>query len=97
MQPEILIYDEPTTGLDPITSRTVDELIESTRNRFGVTSVVISHDMESVFTIGHRVSLLYKGLIEVSATREEFVASKNEHVQEILTASGVQIAGRRAH
>jgi phospholipid/cholesterol/gamma-HCH transport system ATP-binding protein len=95
MKPAILIYDEPTTGLDPITSRTVDELIESTRARFGVTSVVISHDMESVFTIGHHVTLLYKGLIEVSAPREEFVASHNEHVQEILTASGVHIEGRR--
>jgi hypothetical protein len=50
--------------------------------------------MESVFTIGHRVTLLYKGLIEVSADREAFVASKNEHVQEILTASGVHIEGR---
>ena len=93
MKPAILIYDEPTTGLDPITSRTVDELIESTRERFGVTSVVISHDMESVFTIGHYVTLLYKGQIEVSAPREEFAASDNAHVQELLTASGVRIEG----
>ena len=68
MKPAILIYDEPTTGLDPITSRTVDELIESTRERFGVTSVVISHDMESVFTMGHHVTLLYKGQIEAKCT-----------------------------
>jgi phospholipid/cholesterol/gamma-HCH transport system ATP-binding protein len=93
MKPAILIYDEPTTGLDPLTSRTVDELIESTRERFGVTSVVISHDMESVFTIGHHVTLLYKGQIEVSAPREEFAASDNAHVKEFLTASGVQISG----
>ena len=91
MEPEILIYDEPTTGLDPITSRTVDELIESTRERFGVTSVVISHDMESVFSIGHHVTLLYKGQIEVSVPREEFVRSDNDHVREFLTASGVQM------
>jgi phospholipid/cholesterol/gamma-HCH transport system ATP-binding protein len=92
MEPEILIYDEPTTGLDPITSRTVDELIESTRERFGVTSVVISHDMESVFTGGHYVTLLYKGKIEVSAPRDEFVASDNPRVREFLKASGVKIA-----
>jgi phospholipid/cholesterol/gamma-HCH transport system ATP-binding protein len=92
MEPEILIYDEPTTGLDPITSRTVDELIESTRERFGVTSVVISHDMESVFTGGHFVTLLYKGKIEVSAPRDEFVASDNPRVREFLKASGVKIA-----
>ena len=91
MEPEILIYDEPTTGLDPITSRTVDELIESTRARFGVTSVVISHDMESVFSIGHRVTLLYKGRTEVSLSRDELIRSANPHVREILTASGVRI------
>jgi phospholipid/cholesterol/gamma-HCH transport system ATP-binding protein len=92
MEPEILIYDEPTTGLDPLTSRTVDELIESTRERCGVTSVVISHDMESVFTSGHYVTLLYKGQIEVSAPRDEFVASDNPRVREFLKASGVKIA-----
>ena len=92
IEPEILIYDEPTTGLDPLTSRTVDELIESTRETFGVTSVVISHDMESVFTTGHRISLLYKGKIEVSAERLEFARSDNVHVREILEASGIDIS-----
>jgi phospholipid/cholesterol/gamma-HCH transport system ATP-binding protein len=92
MEPEILIYDEPTTGLDPITSRTVDELIESTRETFGVTSVVISHDMESVFNGGHRVTLLYQGRIEVSAPPDEFVKSENPRVIEFLKASGVKIA-----
>lgn len=91
MEPEILIYDEPTTGLDPITSRTVDDLIDSTRERFGVTSIVISHDMQSVFKIGHRVNLLYKGRIEVSASRDDFVHSTNPHVREFLAASGVRI------
>ncbi|MEY4510258.1 MAG: hypothetical protein RLZZ450_2380 [Pseudomonadota bacterium] len=96
MQPAILIYDEPTTGLDPITSRTVDDLIESTRERFGVTSVVISHDMESVFRMGHHITLLYKGQIEESLPRDEFARSQNEHVREILTASGVNIPGMAA-
>lgn len=95
MQPAILIYDEPTTGLDPITSRTVDDLIEETGERFGVTSVVISHDMESVFRMGHWVTLLYKGQIEASLPREEFARSDNEHVREILTASGVNIPGMK--
>jgi phospholipid/cholesterol/gamma-HCH transport system ATP-binding protein len=91
MKPAILIYDEPTTGLDPITSRTVDELIESTRERFGVTSIVISHDMHSVMTMGHYVTLLYKGQIEVSAPCDDFVRSANPHVQEFLSASGVEM------
>jgi phospholipid/cholesterol/gamma-HCH transport system ATP-binding protein len=91
MEPEILIYDEPTTGLDPITSRTVDDLIESTRERFGVTSVVISHDMESVFAIGHQVTLLYKGRMEVSVSRDDLIRSDNGHVREFLAASGVRM------
>lgn len=95
MEPEILIYDEPTTGLDPITSRTVDELIESTRAQFGVTSIVISHDMESVFNGGHYVTLLYQGRIEESAPRDQFVASENPRVREFLRASGVKIASGR--
>lgn len=96
MQPAILIYDEPTTGLDPITSRTVDDLIESTRVNFGVTSVVISHDMESVFKIGHHISLLYKGNIAESASRDAFMNSENVHVRELLDASGVELPGRTA-
>ncbi len=95
VEPEILIYDEPTTGLDPITSRTVDELIESTRARFGVTSVVISHDMQSVFSMGHRINLLYKGHMEVCGTRDDVAASDNEHVRELMAASGVKIRATR--
>ena len=53
LEPKVLIYDEPTSGLDPHTSRMVDDLIEETRDRFGVTSVVISHDMASTFRIAH--------------------------------------------
>lgn len=89
MEPEILIYDEPTTGLDPITSRTVDDLIEDMRSRYGVTSVVISHDMASVFRIGHHISYLYKGSIEASGTANEILSSRSERVHEFLKASGV--------
>ncbi len=90
LEPKILIYDEPTTGLDPITSRTVDELILQTKERFGVTSIVISHDMASVFHIADRMSYLYKGRIEASGTPQEFVASTNPATVEFLEASGVQ-------
>lgn len=63
LKPEILVYDEPTSGLDPETSRVVDDLIEETRQRFGVTSVVISHDIASTFRIAHQLLLLEKGQI----------------------------------
>lgn len=89
LEPKILIYDEPTTGLDPITSRTVDDLMEQTRETYGVTSIIISHDMASVFRIGHHITYLYKGAIEASGSPEEFLASKSERVKEFLEASGV--------
>jgi phospholipid/cholesterol/gamma-HCH transport system ATP-binding protein len=91
MEPEILVYDEPVTGLDPITARTVDELIEHTRQKFGLTSLVISHDMESMITIGHYVSLLRAGRMEVTLPRDEFVNSPNPHVRAFLDASGVKL------
>ena len=89
MEPEILIYDEPTTGLDPITSRTVDDLIDETREKFGVTSVVISHDMASVFRIGHVIAYLYKGQIVANGTPKEFLQHADEHLLEFLEASGL--------
>lgn len=93
LEPKILIYDEPTTGLDPITSRTVDELILDMQERYGVTSIVISHDMASVFKIADHIHYLYKGAIEESAPPDRFVASHNPAVREFLDASGVGAAG----
>ena len=70
-RPEILLYDEPTTGLDPVATKNVDEMIRRTADEFGVTSVVISHDMASTFRIGDRISMLYEGKIVVTGTPEE--------------------------
>ncbi|MDQ3032476.1 MAG: ABC transporter ATP-binding protein [Myxococcota bacterium] len=90
LEPEILVYDEPTSGLDPVSSRLVDELIAETSGKFGVTSVVITHDMASVFKIGHHVNMLYKGGIEASGTPDEIMRSDNPVVHEFLVASGVK-------
>ena len=89
LEPAILIYDEPTTGLDPLTARTVDELILQTREEFGVSSIVISHDIASVFKIADRINYLYRGEIEMSGTTDEFIHSKNPAAREFLEASGV--------
>ncbi len=90
LEPEILVYDEPTSGLDPVSSRLVDDLIAETSSKFGVTSLVITHDMASVFKISHFVNMLYKGKIEESCTPDEILKSKNPVVVDFLRASGVK-------
>ena len=89
LNPEIVIYDEPTSGLDPTTSRMVDDLIEETRERFRVTSVVISHDMASTFRIAHQAFLLSEGRIVASGTPDEIASGANDEAKSFLEASGV--------
>ena len=101
-RPELLVYDEPTRGLDPLLARAVDRLIASTGEQFKVTSLMISHDLKSVYDIADHVSLLRDGKIEFSAPREDFFASDNPHVRAFVDASGVRFgaggpgAGARA-
>jgi phospholipid/cholesterol/gamma-HCH transport system ATP-binding protein len=89
LKPEILIYDEPTSGLDPHTSRMVDDLIEETRGRFGVTNVVISHDMTSAFRIGHNIGLLAGGSIVARGTPDDLLNGPSEAARSFIAASGI--------
>lgn len=89
LEPRILIYDEPTSGLDPITSRMVDDLIEETRERFDVTSIVISHDMTSTFRIAHQAYLLVQGKVIASGKPDELAYGDNEDARRFIAASGV--------
>ncbi len=89
LEPEVLMYDEPTSGLDPITSRMVDDMILETRERFGVTSVVISHDMAGALQIADRIFVLSKGKMAASGTPRELSEGDNEVVREFLTSSGI--------
>ena len=88
-RPEILLYDEPTTGLDPIATKNVDEMIRRTADEFGVTSVVISHDMASTFRIGDRISMLDKGRIIVSGPPDEVLQSRLPALREFVETSGL--------
>jgi phospholipid/cholesterol/gamma-HCH transport system ATP-binding protein len=88
-RPEILLYDEPTTGLDPVATKNVDEMIRRTADEFGVTSVVISHDMASTFRIGDRISMLAGGKIIVSGTPEEVLQSQLPPLREFVEMSGL--------
>ena len=96
-RPEILLYDEPTTGLDPVASKNVDEMISRTADEFGVTSVVISHDMASTFRIGDRISMLAGGKIIVSGTAEEVLASQRPELREFVETSGLVPKPEGAH
>jgi phospholipid/cholesterol/gamma-HCH transport system ATP-binding protein len=88
-RPQILLYDEPTTGLDPVATKNVDEMIRRTADEFGVTSVVISHDMASTFRIGDRVAMLHAGQIIVDGTAREVLASTQPELREFIEISGL--------
>jgi phospholipid/cholesterol/gamma-HCH transport system ATP-binding protein len=94
LETDILIYDEPTTGLDPITARSVDELISEAEDKFGVTSLVISHDMASVMHTADHVTFLYFGKVTESASPADFLRSGNPALREFLDASGVAVGGQ---
>jgi phospholipid/cholesterol/gamma-HCH transport system ATP-binding protein len=73
-QPEYLLYDEPTTGLDPVTTTVIDRLIIRTREELEVTSVVITHDMDSAYRVADRIGMLHEGVIRFMGTPEEIQA-----------------------
>ncbi len=90
MKPEIMIYDEPTTGQDPLRTRDIDNMIQETQQQFDITSIVISHDMASTFRIAHMIAMLYQGEIAAYGTPAEVMASQNEHVQHFIHAGAVE-------
>src|SRR5690242_171843 len=89
LEPEILMYDEPTTGLDPLATRNVDEMILAAGERYKVTSVVISHDMASVFRIADRIAVLHNKRILEAGPADVIAASHDPYIYEFLRASGV--------
>ena len=84
MEPKIVLYDEPTTGLDPITTDYVDESIKRAKEKLKVTSVVISHDIASTFNIADYIAFLYKGHIVAYGPPEVVKSSEHEFVQQFL-------------
>ncbi len=92
LEPEILMFDEPTTGLDPLATRNVDEMVLATTERYNVTSVVISHDMASVFRIADRIALLHQRRIQAVGTVDEIRQSADPYLREFITTSGVGAA-----
>jgi phospholipid/cholesterol/gamma-HCH transport system ATP-binding protein len=84
LRPKYLLYDEPTTGLDPITTDYVDTMIDQAKERLGVTSMVISHDIASAFKVADRLAVLYDGRIAAQGTPAEVKASADPYVRKFL-------------
>jgi phospholipid/cholesterol/gamma-HCH transport system ATP-binding protein len=85
MQPQVVFYDEPTAGLDPVMTMTISRLIRKTQEKFGVTSLLVTHDMESVFTSADRIAMLYNGKIVQIGTVEEIKNSTNPIVRAFIS------------
>lgn len=84
MQPKIVFYDEPTSGLDPVMTMTISRLIRKTQQQLGVASLLVTHDMESVFFTADRVAMLYNGKIVQAGTVEEIKNSTNPVVKAFI-------------
>lgn len=84
LAPSVMLYDEPTTGLDPITTYTIDSLIVRLRKELGVTTLVVSHDVSSVFRVADRIAFLDGGELTFIGTPKEFQASKEPSIAEMV-------------
>jgi phospholipid/cholesterol/gamma-HCH transport system ATP-binding protein len=87
MEPAIMLYDEPTTGLDPIRADSINDLIIQLREELGVASITITHDMISAYKIADRITMLYEGKLIATGTPEEIRGSDNPYVQQFIHGS----------
>ncbi|MCX5741561.1 MAG: ATP-binding cassette domain-containing protein [Proteobacteria bacterium] len=85
LDPEVVLFDEPTTGLDPVSARRIDRLIRELADKLGVTAIVVSHDPPSIFGIADRVCMIYQGIAHVVASPAELRASTDPIVQQFIT------------
>jgi phospholipid/cholesterol/gamma-HCH transport system ATP-binding protein len=85
LEPRYVLFDEPTTSLDPISARRVDKLIQELSRDYGVTSIVVSHDLTSIFTIADRIAMLYQGQVLMLGTPDDFKRSGHPIVQQFIT------------
>jgi phospholipid/cholesterol/gamma-HCH transport system ATP-binding protein len=85
LDPQYVLFDEPTTSLDPISARRVDKLILELSRNYGVTSIVVSHDLTSIFTIADRIAMLYQGHVRMLGTPNQFRSSPDPIVQQFIT------------
>jgi len=88
MRPQILLYDEPTTGVDPIMGDAINDLILELHNKLKVTSIAVTHDMSSAYKIADRIAMLYNGRIKIFGTPSEVKSSTDPIVRQFITGAG---------
>jgi len=84
LRPTYLLYDEPTTGLDPVTSAVINRLMVRTREKLGVTGIVVTHDMTSAYTVGDRIAMLYRGQVRQVGTVEQIQRTHDPIVRQFI-------------
>ncbi|MEM9193378.1 MAG: ABC transporter ATP-binding protein [Myxococcota bacterium] len=84
VRPEVLLYDEPTTGLDPINTTRINRLILSLKDKLSITSVVVTHDMQSAFTVSDRIAMIHKGQVIFTGTPDEIRSSADSRVRDFI-------------
>lgn len=87
LEPRVLLYDEPTTGLDPVVAARINHLIRDLQRRLGLTAVVVTHDLHSAFFVADRLAFLHEGRIRFHGTPEEARAAADPPLREFLTAA----------
>ena len=88
MEPEIILFDEPTTGLDPLMAKSIHDLIVTMHRRFGFTAVMVSHEIPEIFAISDSVAMLRKGKIALMATAAEFQRTTDPEIHEFISVGG---------
>ena len=86
-EPEIILYDEPTTGLDPMTAQRINDLIIELQRKLGITTIVVTHDLHCVKTVSDRIAMLHEGKIVAVGTWEELVTSNIQVVQDFISGN----------
>jgi len=87
LEPQIVLFDEPTTGLDPVIRRAIHQLIKETQAKFGFTAVIVSHDIPDIFEVAHHIAMLYRGEILQFGTPEEIQGSDHPVVRQFISGS----------
>jgi phospholipid/cholesterol/gamma-HCH transport system ATP-binding protein len=87
LEPRYVLFDEPTTSLDPVSARRVDRLIRELSDKLGVTSIVVSHDLVSIFSIADRIAMVYQTKLKKIGTRDEFKNTDDPVVKQFITGT----------